>query len=288
MRYEETVYRPPSEAYSLIVQVTIGCSQNFCHFCDMYKNKKFRIRPLDEVLDDFREARATYSHIGRIFLADGDALICRTDYLISILDFIKANIPECERVTSYASPRSLLTKSHEDLVRIRRHGLEMLYLGLESGCDEVLTLMNKGATRDEIIKAGGMAKDAGYKLSVTVITGLGGERLREAHAIDSASAVSAMKPDYLGALTLSVMPGTVLYDMVKSGEFKLLSPEAALEESMMMIERIDAEGCVFRSNHISNYVNVHGTFNRDRASMIAQIKNALSGDDYIVRRIAQL
>lgn len=288
MRYDGMVYRPPSEAYSLIVQLTVGCSQNGCAFCDMYKDKKFYIRPLDDVLDDFREARSAYSRIGRIFLADGDALICRADYLHAVLDFIRTYIPECERVTSYASPRSLLTKTADELASLHSAGLDMLYLGLESGCDDVLSYMNKGATSEEIVRACVMGRDAGFKMSVTVISGLGGVEMWERHAVDTARAVTAMKPDYLGALTLSVRPGTELERKERSGEFKTLSPEAALAELKLMIDGIDAEGCVFRSNHVSNYVAVGGTFNRDKAAMIAQIDRALREGGYVARRLSTM
>ena len=195
MRYEGRVFRPPSEAYSLIVQATVGCSHNKCTFCDMYKEKQFHLRPLDQVLEDFDIARRTYQHIDRVFLADGDALIRKTSDLVAILEHIRKVIPECTRVTSYGSPVSILTKSPEDLALLRSLGLKMIYLGLESGCDDVLTHINKGATVDEIVAAGQKVKAAGMKVSVTAISGLGGTEMWKEHALGTEDAFTRMKPD---------------------------------------------------------------------------------------------
>ena len=200
--YEGRVFRPPSEAYSLIVQVTIGCSHNKCTFCDMYKEKRFRVRKLEDVKADFDEARRMYRRVDRIFLADGDALMCRPEHMAEILRYIKKLFPECERVTSYGSPASILCKKQEDLNLLHELGLEMIYLGLESGSDEVLRRVNKGETADEIVRAGLMVKEAGMKLSVTCIAGLGSLELSEEHAVKTAEALSRMKPEYIGLLTL--------------------------------------------------------------------------------------
>jgi len=219
MRYYGTVYRPPSEAYSLIVQVTLGCSHNTCAFCSMYKEKNFVIRPLGDVLQDFAECRQHYRYVERIFLADGDALICRMDYLRRILRFIKTNFPECRRITCYASPISLLLKSEEDLRTLKEEGLDMVYMGLESGCDEVLTRMRKGHSAAEIIEAGQKARRCGLALSVTAISGLGGTELIREHALGTARALSAMNPEYIGVLTLLIERGTPLEDWVREGSF---------------------------------------------------------------------
>lgn len=288
MRYEGAVYRPPSEAYSLIVQVTVGCSHNGCTFCNMYKAKQFHIHTLEEVLEDLAEARAMYNYVDRIFIADGDALIYKTEDLVVILDYIRENFPECQRVTSYATPRSLLLKSQEELNLIHEHGLEMLYLGLESGCDEILLARNKGATSAEIVLAGQKAKKAGYKLSVTILSGLGGEQLLEKHAIETARAITEMKPDYIGEMTLNIIPGTRLFEEHKAGTFKMPSPVQILEETKLLIENIDNEGAVFRSNHVSNYVNIRGTFNAGRADMIRQIDDAIKQNSFKVRHYTNM
>ena len=274
MRYYGAVYRPPSEAYSLIVQVTYGCSHNTCAFCGMFKEKNFRIRPLEEVLEDFRIARASYSRVGRIFLADGDALIRKASELEIILDTIRELFPECERVSAYASPISLKVRTDEELQRLRAKGLSMLYMGLQSGSDEVLALMRKGHTAAEIVEMGKKAKRNGFVLSVTAITGLGGPELMESHAIGTAKALNEMNPEYIGILTLVVEEGTPLQQWVREGSFKLLTPEQVLDETYLMMEHFDCPGAVFRMNHASNYLSLRGTLNQDKELMLQQIREA--------------
>jgi len=224
MEYEGRVFRPPSEAYSLIVQATIGCSHNQCTFCDMYKEKRFRIRRLEEVKSDFDLARAQYRRVERIFLADGDALMCRADHLAELLQYIRTLFPECERVTSYGSPKSILVKTPEELRMLHELGLEMVYLGLESGSDEVLRRVNKGETAAEIIRAGQMVRNAGMKLSVTAIAGLGSTELSEEHAVQTARALSEMRPEYIGLLTLLFELPTPLMQDWQEGRFYLMNP----------------------------------------------------------------
>ena len=274
MRYYGSVYRPPSEAYSLIVQVTYGCSHNTCAFCGMYKEKRFALRPLAEVLEDFHLARQYYRNVGRIFLADGDALIRKVSDLVTILDTIRELFPECERVSSYASPSSLQIRTDEELQLLRDKGLTLLYMGLESGCDDVLKLMRKGHTSAEIVECGQKVKRNGIGLSVTAITGLGGPELMEAHAVDTAKALNAMNPEYIGILTLVVEDGTPLQDWVREGKFHLLTPAQGLQETKLMVENFDSPGSVFRMNHASNYLSLKGTLNEDKEAMLAQIRRA--------------
>lgn len=274
MRYYGSVYRPPSEAYSLIVQVTYGCSHNTCAFCGMYKEKRFALRPLAEVLEDFHLARQYYRNVGRIFLADGDALIRKVSDLVTILDTIRELFPECERVSSYASPTSLQIRTDEELQLLRDKGLILLYMGLESGCDDVLKLMRKGHTSAEIVECGQKVKRNGIGLSVTAITGLGGPELMEAHAVDTAKALNAMNPEYIGILTLVVEDGTPLQDWVREGKFHLLTPAQVLQETKLMVESFDSPGSVFRMNHASNYLSLKGTLNEDKEAMLAQIRRA--------------
>lgn len=281
MEYEGMVYRPPSEAYSLIIQVTIGCSQNDCIFCNMYKEKRFRMRPLQDVLADFREAKAYYSSIGKIFLADGDALICKNEYLNEILNYIREEIPECRQVTCYASPRSVMIKKEEELRELKAHGLDMVYMGLESGNAQVLEFMKKGATPQEMIQSAGKIKQAGIRLSVTAISGLGGTKLWREHAVDTGKVLSAMKPDYVGLLTLMVEPGLPLEEKIQKGEFELMTPYDNLKETKLMLENMDCPGCIFRSNHASNYVNLKGTLNEDRERMMAQLEEAIQGNIHL-------
>ena len=280
MRYEGRVFRPPSEAYSLIVQVTVGCSHNKCTFCDMYKEKRFHLRKLEDVLEDFNIARRQYRYIERVFLADGDALIRKTEDLAAILKHIRKVIPECQRVTSYGSPKSILTKSPEDLALLQSLGLEMIYLGLESGNEQVLKHINKGVTVEDIVRAGQMVKDAGMKLSVTAISGLGGTEMWKEHAIDTAKAFSRMKPDYIGLLTLMFEGDVPLRRECEEGKFHLLTAPQVAKETLLMLEHIDSEGSVFRSNHASNYLTLKGTLNRDREAMCEQIRTALERGGY--------
>ena len=277
MRYQGMVYRPPSEAYSLIVQVTYGCSHNTCAFCSMYKEKRFALRPLHEVLEDFQMARQRYRSVRRIFLADGDALMRKTEELSQILGLIYGLFPECQRVTCYASPTSLQIKSEEDLRLLRSQGLTMVYMGLESGCDEVLRRMNKGHTAAAIVAAGQKARRCGLALSVTAISGLGSRELMREHAIGTAEAFSAMKPEYIGLLTLLFELPTPLMRDWQEGRFYLMNPIEIAHETLILLEHIDSEGSIFRANHASNYVNLAGTLNRDRDAMCQRLRQALEG-----------
>ncbi|MBC5770853.1 radical SAM protein [Dysosmobacter segnis] len=274
MRYQGMVYRPPSEAYSLIVQVTYGCSHNTCAFCSMYKEKRFALRPLHEVLEDFQMARQRYRSVRRIFLADGDALIRKASELYTILDTIRELFPECERVTSYASPSSIRLRTDEELQTLRAKGLTMVYMGLESGSDKVLTLMRKGHPAAEIIEMGQKVRRNGMALSVTAITGLGGPELLEEHAVKTAEAFNAMNPEYIGMLTLMVEPGTPLYDWVHDGSFRLLDQHQVLKETELLVSHFDSPGSVFRMNHASNYLDLRGTLNQDRDTLLAKIHQA--------------
>ncbi|MBR5216958.1 MAG: radical SAM protein [Oscillospiraceae bacterium] len=277
MRYKGKVYRPPSEAYSLIVQVTYGCSHNRCAFCDMYDDKNFGMRPLDEIYEDFRMARQAYRHVQRVFLADGDALMRRTADLVSILDLIYGLFPECERVTSYASPGSIHAKSEDDLRLLRSKGLTMLYMGLESGCDAVLEKMTKGHTVAAIVEAGQKVRRCGFALSVTAISGLGSKELLRDHAIGTAQALSQMNPEYIGLLTLMVERGTPLAKWVSEGSFQVLDAVDVLRETALFLQHIDSPGSVFRMNHASNYLTLKGTLNDDREALLQRVSMGLEG-----------
>lgn len=277
MRYKGKVYRPPSEAYSLIVQVTYGCSHNRCAFCDMYDDKHFAMRPMEEIVEDFRMARQAYRRVERVFLADGDALMRRTADLASILDLIYGLFPECQRVTSYASPGSIHAKSEEDLRLLRQKGLTMLYMGLESGCDAVLEKMTKGHTAAAIIAAGQKARRCGFALSVTAISGLGSLEYLEQHAVETARALSAMNPEYIGLLTLMVERGTLLERWVSEGSFTVLRSPDILRETEIFLHHIDSPGSIFRMNHASNYLTLKGTLNDDRKALLARVRQGMAG-----------
>lgn len=277
MRYEGSVYRPPSEANSLILQITIGCAHNECTFCGMYKDDKFRIRPLKEVLEDLKWARANYRFVDKIFLADGDALVLKNETLVEILDTIKELFPECKRVTVYGSPMDVLRKTPEELKELKSKGLEMIYIGGESGSDRILKNIKKGVSSEQLIEAVRKIEDAGIKASVTFISGIGGRDHWREHAIETGKAISRMSPSYVGLLTLMLEQGTELYDDIKAGRFELLTPEEVLEETRVLLENTNVDKkCVFRSNHASNYLSLKGDLPEDKEAMLAQIDRAMN------------
>ncbi len=280
MRYEGNIYRPPSEAYSYILQVTVGCSHNKCTFCSMFKDKKFHLRKMEDVLADLEMARRYYRKVGRIFLADGDALCLSNNKLMTILNRINELFPECERTTIYGSPKDCLRKTDEELIELRDAGIGIVYIGAESGSDKVLKDICKGATREEIIEAVKKVERCGIKTSVTFISGLAGTEGWEDHAIQSGTMISEMQPSYVGLLTLMVEPDAPMYEDVQSGKFKFLSPYQVLEETKLLLENTNVtKPCVFRSNHASNYVSLRGDLPDDRDRMIYQLKIAMQDSD---------
>lgn len=222
MRYEGRVFRPPSEGRSLIVQATIGCAHNECVFCSMYKEKQFRPRKTEEVIEDIKEARDMYPYVKRIFIADGNALALSMERLVPILKSIKETFPECERIGVYGAPMDINRKSEDELKTLKELGLGIIYLGLESGSDQVLTLMKKGVTAAEMIKSAQKVKSVGIPLSVTVISGLGGQKYSEEHARDTGAVLSRMNPDYIGVLTLMIDEMAEIHEMIENESFKLL------------------------------------------------------------------
>ena len=287
MHYSGAVYRPPSEARSLIVQCTLGCSHNKCAFCTMYKDKKFSINPIEQVLSDLDEARAYGRYIEKIFLADGDALILPMDYLLTVLDYIRDHFPTCKRVAAYATTKAIMRKTDDELRTLREHGLGIVYIGLESGNEELLKKFCKGVTAEEIVLNAIRCKQAGIATSVTAINGMAGANGDwQAHAIDTAKAVSRMKPDYIAFLTLRVYSGTPLHDWIASGEFKMMEPPELMRETRLFLEHIDSDGSIFRSNHASNYLPLGGTLNRDREALIRTIDEALDGKVRLRRAVA--
>lgn len=276
MRYDPPVFRPPSEASSLILQVSLGCSHNACTFCGMYKGKKFRIRSWPEIEADIISSKEVFPNTRRVFLADGNALALDSGLLLEIIRRLYSEFPNLERVGIYAGPKDILAKKTGDLKQLREAGLGILYFGLESGSDRVLSMVRKGVTAKQMLEAGRRVLDSGLALSVTVIIGLGGHGLSEEHAVETASAVSAINPTYLGALTLMVTENTPLYEKVRRKEFKLLTPEQVLIELRLMLENVSLTDCVFRSNHASNYLPLKGTLNRDKAALISILERSLS------------
>ena len=280
MRYEGNIFRPPSEAYSLLVQVTIGCTHNKCTFCSMYKDKKFRVRDLDEVIQDLKWAKEQYRRVERIFLCDGDALALSNNRLMPILEFISDNFPECERVTVYGRAKDALKKTDEEMRQLYEAGIKMVYLGAESGSEKVLKAINKGETRQELIDGVKKIEASGMKASVTFISGLAGKDGWEDHAIQTGTMISEMQPSYVGLLTLMVEPGVPMADDIQSGKLRLLSAEEVMAETLLMLQNTNVQkDCVFRSNHASNYVSLRGTLPADREKMMALLRKAMNNHD---------
>lgn len=280
MRYEGNIFRPPSEAYSLLVQVTIGCTHNKCTFCSMYKDKKFRVRDLDEVIQDLKWAKEHYRRVERIFLCDGDALALSNNRLMPILEFISDNFPECERVTVYGRAKDALKKTDEEMRQLYEAGIKMVYLGAESGSEKVLKAINKGETRQELIDGVKKVEASGMKASVTFISGLAGKDGWEDHAIQTGTMISEMQPSYVGLLTLMVEPGVPMADDIQSGKLRLLSAEEIMAETLLMLQNTNVQkDCVFRSNHASNYVSLRGTLPADREKMMALLRKAMNNHD---------
>lgn len=288
--YDYPLYRPPSEAYSLILQITLGCSHNKCTFCNMYKSKKFKIKPIEQIKEEINWFRKKVSYAEKIFLADGDALIIPTFKLIEILEYINKIFPENERIAIYASPKSLKFKTKEELKEIRKKGVTLIYLGLESGDEEILTKTNKGSTPKEIIKAGKKAKESGFKLSLTIIMGLGGKDKSESHALKTAEVINQIIPDYLGALCLTLLPETEMFKEAQLGKFNEISGLEMIEELKIMLENINIktkEKIIFRSNHVSNYLNLRGELPKDKQNLLKEINFVLNNNKKIEREKRQ-
>lgn len=278
--YDYPLYRPPSEAYSLIIQATLGCSQNKCTFCSMYKSKKFTIKPLEQIKKEIDFFRIYVKKAERIFLADGDALIMPMKILKEIFIYINEKFPEVERISLYGSPKSILLKTPEELLELKNLGLGLIYLGVESGSDKILSSVKKGVSREEIIAAGKKVKKVGIPLSVTAIAGLGGKENSIEHAVETASLISEINPDYFGVLTLMLEEGTELLEEYKKGNFIPLSSSEILEETKLMIKNINVkEKCIFRSNHASNYVSLKGTLPYEKENILKTIDSALENNE---------
>ena len=280
MRYDsDLLYRPPGEWKSYLLQCTIGCSNNQCTFCGMYKEKKFRIRPTQEILEDIDMARAYYGPgLQRVFLMDGDAIIIKTEALLRILRKLYDTFPALEKVTLYAGPRSTLSKSPEELKALHDAGLSRAYLGVESGSDAVLKFIHKGVNAQQMLQAGQRLVEAGIDLWVTIILGITGEGgdWRE-HILSTAQIINQMKPRHLSAMTFAPAKGTPLGDDVLAGRFKVYGPDHILEECRLLIQHLDVDPLHFTSNHASNYLPLKGSLPQDREKFLSLIDQALEG-----------
>jgi len=280
MRYEGNIFRPFSEANSYLLQCTIGCSHNRCTFCGMYKDKKFRIRPLHDIKEDIRMAKDHYGDIEKAFLIDGDAIEIETPVLLEILDELYRSFPSLRHVGTYVGPASTLKKSMSELSALRAAGLTKAYLGVETGDDALLKEVRKGVGADEMLRAGQNLVSAGINLSSMVLLGLAGRGDRSIeHAMATAQITNKMKPQYLAALTVTPVPGTVLFNRVRRGEFELPDPFETLEEMKVLFENITIDNLKFVGIHASNYLPINGTLQKDREKMLGTIRSVLDTRD---------
>jgi radical SAM superfamily enzyme YgiQ (UPF0313 family) len=280
LRYEGTLYRPPSEADSLILQATIGCSYNECTFCGMYRDKRFRVRKLDELKAEIAWARRYHGpNVVKVFLADGDALIAKTTYLHAILDELRAAFPDLRRVSCYSSPQSLQVRTVDEMTKLKDAGLTQYYLGIESGHDAVLARLKKGVDAAEMIRVAGKATDAGVKLSTMILLGAGGRALSLEHARESARVVNAIQPRFVSTLVMTPVEGTPLFVEAERGEVDELTPEETARELREFVAGLELRGSVFRSNHASNFLAIGGNLPKDTAGLLAALDEALADPD---------
>jgi radical SAM superfamily enzyme YgiQ (UPF0313 family) len=272
------IIRPPSEAYSLLLQVTVGCSHNRCTFCGTYRQKKFKIKPIGRIEKDLQEA-ATYGQSEKLFLCDGDAIIIPQPKLEEILLLIKRYLPTLERIGSYANAKSILRKSVDDLKKLKELGLKIIYLGVETGNAELLKKIDKGATYEQMVEASHRIKEAGIELSATVILGIGGIEKSVEHAMDTARILTDMDPDYVGALTLMLVPQTPLYDDYMAGRFVLPDKIGFIRELYLMIANSNFTNCYFTSNHASNYLPIKARLPRQKENILRMIGSVIEEKD---------
>ena len=277
MHYEGNIIRPPSEANSILLQVTVGCSRNKCTFCGTYKGERFRIKPDSIIMEDIAFAAQHCRRQRRVFLCDGDALIIPQKRLLKILTEIEKQLPWVTRVGLYANAKALKMKRIDELKALNDHGVGIVYMGLETGDDVTLKRINKGATAVQMIEMGHKAKKAGFKLSVTVLLGIAGPERSQIHARETGRVLSEMNPDYVGALSLMLIPETPLHQDYLSGEFRLIEPQEMLAELRTMIACTNLSRGLFHANHASNYLPIRARFPKDKRATLQLIDEALEG-----------
>jgi len=277
LKYEGMIFRPPSEADSLILQVTVGCSYNRCTFCGAYQGKRFRIKDFEEIKEDIDEV-SPYK-ISRVFLADGDALIIPQEKLLQILSYLKVKLKGLERVGIYANAKDILRKDVKELKALKELGLGIIYLGMESGDPEVLRRIKKNATVDQLIRSARKVKDSGILLSVTVLLGIGGVEGSQVHARETGRVLSEMDPDYVGALSLMIVPGTPIEKEIETGRLVLPTPFGLIQELETMILNCQFTRCFFASNHASNYLPLRIRLPEEKEEALKRIREVLQKKD---------
>jgi radical SAM superfamily enzyme YgiQ (UPF0313 family) len=278
MHYEGMMIRPPSEANSILLQVTLGCSHNKCTFCGTFRGKRFDIKKDDVIFEDIEFAREYCKRQNRLFICDGDAMIIPQKRLIKILNQIKDRLPWVERVGLYANTKGIGMKTDEQLKELKDLGVNLVYMGLESGDDQILKDICKGANSDKMIKMGKRIKKAGMQLSVTVLVGLGQRQRSRSHALETGRVLSAIDPDFVGALSLMLVPGTELNDDYENGEFQLINSDEMLEELGLMISSTNLTKGLFHANHASNYLPIRAKLPEEKEKTLELISQALQGN----------
>jgi len=276
INYDEPLFRPPSEAYSLILQVSLGCAWNKCAFCEMYSSKQFRVRPETDVFTEIESLSPYSDQIRKVFLADGNAMVLSFDKLSRLLDKLNACFPKLNRVSAYALPRDIESKTDEELQILADKGLKLLYVGIESGDDELLQVINKGESFRSTSQALQKARQAGIKLSVMILNGLGGQKFSEQHAINSAKLVNEIQPEFLSTLVLSYPHGEEHFKQKFNDEFIPLNTIELIAEMKVFIETLSLENTVFRSDHASNYLILKGNLSRDKDELLNRINGVLN------------
>lgn len=271
IHYDEPLFRPPSEADSLILQVTYGCSWNKCSFCEMYTSKNFKVKKEEEVLKEIQDVAKLMPDVRKVFLADGNPMVLSTKKLLTILNAIHKAFPKNRRVSTYALPQDILSKSKEELIELREAGLKMVYVGIESGDDQVLQMINKSETSSSTIEGLLKAKEAGIKLSVIILEGVGGMSYSEQHAINSAKILNHIQPELASLLVLSFPYGVEQYKQRFLGKYVPMSIPDLLKEMRIFISNIELESTIFRSNHASNYLVLNGILSRDKQLFLDKI-----------------
>ena len=281
MHYEGNIIRPPSEANSIILQVSVGCSHNKCTFCGAYKNVRFRLKDPATINDDISFAAKYCKQQKRVFIGDGDALIIPTDRLAEIFSCIRVNLPWINRISLYGNARSILRKTHAELTGLKKLGLDRIYMGLESGHNPTLKNIRKGVSAEQMIRAAGIVREANIFLSVTVLLGIAGIVDSEIHALESGRVLTEMRPNQIAALTLMLLENTPLAEDAASGSFQLPHQKMLLKELRTMVQSINLKRVQFQANHASNYLPISGRLQKDKNKILQLIEDAFVGRKHL-------
>ena len=290
IQYDEPLFRPPSEANAAIVQATLGCSWNSCAFCNMYETKKFKVRSFDDVKHDIIHLAKAMPSARKVFLADGNAFVLSYDRLMPIVSTINEHFGRAHRISAYALPSNILAKTHEQLCELRTNGLSLLYIGVESGDNDLLAMINKSETAQSTLEGISKAHAAGIDTSVMIINGLGGQKYSQQHALNSAKLVSQLNPKFLSTLTLFTPHGLNQFQTQFKGDFIPQTQVEQLNELRLFIEHLELDGTIFRSNHVSNSVGLEGVLSKDKMKLLSTLEQVIekAGNQAQSKRIRNL